>query len=52
MSAQDIEMMTDTVMELNLPSDELRLFALRLPMLVSSMFILFMRKRHNVEIFV
>ena len=52
MSAQDIEMMTDTIAELNLPDTEIRLFALRLPMLVSSMFILYMRQRHGIEIFV
>ena len=52
MSAQDIEMMTDTVVELDLPQNELRLFTLRLPMLTASMFILYMRQRHGIEIFV
>ena len=51
MSAEDIELMTDTVMELDMPRQELRLFTLRLPKYMSSDFLNAMRTRHRIEIF-
>lgn len=51
MKAQDIELMTDTLMELNLPSIELRLFALRLPIIVSKVFVPIMLSRHGIDVF-
>ena len=51
MPTADIELMTDTVLELDLPLSELRLFTLRLPDYASSKFIAVMRTRHQIEIF-
>jgi len=51
MSKEDIELMTDTVMELDMPPSELRMFVLRLPKFVSPDFLSIMRTRHRVEVF-
>jgi len=51
MAQEDIELMTDTVLELDLPLSELRLFTLRLPEYVNKAFINVMRTRHQIEIF-
>lgn len=51
MSAQDIELMADTLMELNLPSEELRLFVLRLPMIVSKIFVPLIFNKHGIDVF-
>ena len=51
MAQEDIILMTDTLMELNLPLSEIRLFTLRLPKDVSKLFIPVMRTRHQVEVF-
>jgi len=51
MPIQDIELMADTLIELGLPHEELRMFTLRLPMDISQRFVPVMRNRHRVEIF-
>ena len=51
MPTADIELMTDTILELNLPLSELRLFTLRLPEYCNQDFVQVMRTRHQIEIF-
>ena len=50
MGAKDIELMTDTVMELNLPPRELRVFVLNQSLEIAKVFIAVMRNRHGIEI--
>jgi hypothetical protein len=50
MGAKDMELLTDTVMELKLPPKELRVFMLNQDFEIAKAFIAVMRKRHGVEI--